>query len=156
MMIAADYVLSNSNMEGDSPRKRMEEFRRIEEKMFQIVMADLLTKDFKWTMDKPEGRMRFPDLVVNIEDVRYKRWFLKFKPIQSVYSPHLDSIHNFSGRLLTFELLPTDKFTLVVNDERVLRYLLNRPPVNLRANFYVMLVDLESGRVLTEEKLSKY
>lgn len=155
-MIAADYVLSNSNMEGDSPRKRMEEFRRIEEKMFQIVMADLLTKDFKWTMDKPEGRMRFPDLVVNIEDVRYKRWFLKFKPIQSVYSPHLDSIHNFSGRLLTFELLPTDKFTLVVNDERVLRYLLNRPPVNLRANFYVMLVDLESGRVLTEEKLSKY
>jgi hypothetical protein len=34
--------------------------------------------------------------------------------------------------------------------------MLERPPVNLRANLYVMLIDLESRRIIKEEKISEY
>jgi hypothetical protein len=65
-------------------------------------------------------------------------------------------IHYFYGRLLTFELTATDKFTLVVNDERTFNFMLERPPINLRANLFVMLVDLENRRIIREEKISEY
>lgn len=156
MMIAAGYILRDSNMEEDSPRKRMEELRRIEEKIFQVIIADLMARDFKWSMDKPEGRIRFPDLLINIEDGYYKRWFFEFKATRSSNVPPFSIIHNFYGRLLAFELLPTDKFTIVINDERTYNFMIARPPINLRANLYVMLVDLENGRVIKEEKLSEY
>lgn len=54
------------------------------------------------------------------------------------------------------ELLPTDKFTLAVNDERIYQQILERPPKSLRANLYVMLVDLEIGKIITEEKVSDF
>jgi len=34
--------------------------------------------------------------------------------------------------------------------------MLERPPINLRANLFVMLVDLENRRIIREEKISEY
>ena len=65
-------------------------------------------------------------------------------------------INQFYGMLLTFELNSTDKFTLVIDDKEAFDSILKRPPVNLRANLYVMLVDLESRTVIKEEQICKY
>jgi hypothetical protein len=54
------------------------------------------------------------------------------------------------------ELSETDKFTIVVNDEEVFNRIIKRPPLSLRANLYLMLIDLEWGKILKEEMLCKY
>ncbi|MBL4937795.1 hypothetical protein JK636_18985 [Clostridium sp. YIM B02515] len=53
-------------------------------------------------------------------------------------------------------IYPDDKFTIVVNNEEVFHYFLNRPPLSLRANLYVMLIDLDKDRIIKEEQICKY
>lgn len=65
-------------------------------------------------------------------------------------------VFHLYGRIATQELLETDKLTIVVNDEKDFNMIMKRPPLSLRANLYVMLIDLEWGKILKEEKLCKY
>lgn len=155
LMIAAGHISEDNKVEEDSPRSRIEEARRMEQDIFQIIIGTLMNSDFRWSMEKPEGRMRFPDMIINLEDDEYKRWYFEFKAMRGNFMP-ISIIYNFYGRLLTFELTATDKFTLVVNDERTFNFMLERPPINLRANLFVMLVDLENRRIIREEKISEY
>lgn len=158
MMVAAGHISEdNDRVEEDSPQSRRNEMIRTEQDFFHIIMGNLMNSDFKWTMEKPEGRMRFPDMIINLEDDYYKKWYFEFKAIRSSNSMlPFSIIYNFYGRLLTFELTSTDKFTFVTNDERALKFMLERPPVNLRANLYVMLVDLDNRKIVREEKISEY
>lgn len=47
------------------------------------------------------------------------------------------------------EISETDKFTIVVNDEEVFNRI-------IKANLYVMLIDLAWGKILKEEMLCKF
>lgn len=157
LMIAAGHISEDNKVEEDSPQNRRNEIIRMEQEIFQIIIGNLMNSDFRWSMEKPEGRMQFPDMIINLEDDYYKRWYFEFRAIRSSNSiPPFPMIHYFYGRLLTFELTATDKFTLVVNDERTFNFMLERPPINLRANLFVMLVDLENRRIIREEKISEY
>ena len=156
MMIAAGYINEGSVGQEDSPQSRRDEIIRIEQEIFQIVISDLMKSDFKWSMEKPEGRSNFPDLTINLEDDYYSKWYLEFKAFRPSRLPHISMIYNFYSRLLSFEVYASDKFTLVVNDEMAFNQILKRPPINLRANLFVMLVDLESKRVIKEEQISSY
>lgn len=51
----------------------------MEKNFFQVIMADLFTKDFEWSIQKPEGRISFPDMTINIDHDGYKKWYLEFK-----------------------------------------------------------------------------
>lgn len=155
MMIAAGHISKGNEFEEDSPINRQNEIIRTEQEISQIIIGNLMSSEFRWSMEKPEGRIRFPDLIINLEDDEYKRWYFEFRAIRGNFIP-ISIIYNFYGRLLTFELSATDKFTLVVNDKRTFNFMLERPPVNLRANLYVMLIDLESRRIIKEEKISEY
>jgi hypothetical protein len=155
MMIAAGHISKGNEFEEDSPINRRNEIIRTEQEISQIIIGNLMSSEFRWSMEKPEGRIRFPDLIINLEDDEYKRWYFEFRAIRGNFIP-ISIIYNFYGRLLTFELSATDKFTLVVNDKRTFNFMLERPPVNLRANLYVMLIDLESRRIIKEEKISEY
>ncbi|ERI91025.1 hypothetical protein HMPREF1982_03390 [Clostridiales bacterium oral taxon 876 str. F0540] len=53
-------------------------------------------------------------------------------------------------------IYPDDKFTIVVNNEEIFHYFLNRPHLSLRANLYVMLIDLVKGKNIKKEQLCKY
>jgi hypothetical protein len=44
----------------------------------------------------------------------------------------------------------------VSNDEKEFDMLMKRVPLSLRANLYVMLIDLEWGKILKEEILCRY
>lgn len=157
-MIAAGHIAEDgNNVEEDSPRSRLEDIRRTEQEMFQIVLGYLMNSEYKWSMEKPDGRTRFPDMVFNLEDYPYKKWYFEFKASRgrSIGLP-IHIIHNFYGMLLTFELKSTDKFTFVTSDENVFKYMLRKPPVNLKVNLFVMLVDLLNRKVVQEEKLCEY
>lgn len=60
------------------------------------------------------------------------------------------------GLATLIDLEPTDKFTIVVNSENYYKQFIGSPPKNLRANLYVMLIDLEEGRIIKEEKICEY
>lgn len=101
-----------------------------------------------WLVSAPDGYLLHKRTVPLCSSFEFRAIRGNFIPISIIY--------NFYGRLLTFELSATDKFTLVVNDKRTFNFMLERPPVNLRANLYVMLIDLESRRIIKEEKISEY
>ncbi|MGO1368548.1 hypothetical protein [Senegalia sp. (in: firmicutes)] len=157
MMSAAGYIVVEENMvEEYSPKNRREEIRKIEQDITNIVISYLMNQEFKWSMEKPEGMMRFPDLMISLEDEVYKKWFFEFQVIRGRASMPFPIIHHFYSRLLTFELTPTDKFTLVIDNEKAFDFLFRRPPINLRANLYIMLVDTENRTVIKEEQICKY
>ncbi|MBU3159873.1 hypothetical protein KPL37_08925 [Clostridium frigoris] len=63
---------------------------------------------------------------------------------------------NVYAMIAMTELSTIDKFTIVVNDIKSFDYFFRRPPLSLRANIYVMLIDLDKGQVIKEEKLCNY
>lgn len=65
-------------------------------------------------------------------------------------------IHMLLGQITLTELLPTDEFTIAVNDEKLYQRILKRPLVSLKANLYIMLVNLERVKILKEEKISAF
>ena len=54
------------------------------------------------------------------------------------------------------DLDETDKFIITVNTKFMFEYYLERPPLSLRVNIFVMLMDLEEGKILKEEQICKY
>lgn len=48
------------------------------------------------------------------------------------------------------------QFTIAVNDESMYEQVLRWPPKSLRANLYVMLVDLDAGKIVKEEKIADF
>jgi hypothetical protein len=61
-------------------------------------------------------KYRFPDMILNIEHDGYNRWYLDFRPnISGRRHPAFHPFHLY-GRIVMFELLETDKLTIVVND----------------------------------------
>ncbi len=155
-MIAAGHISEDSSGEEDSPINRRSESIRMEQELFQVIMLDLMNSDFKWTMQKPDKRERFPDLIINLEDGEYKRHCYEFKYIRNGRIPQFPLIQRLYYQLATFELNESDKFFLVINDETTFNFMLKRPPINLRVNLYIMLVDMEGRRVVREEQLSGY
>lgn len=151
-----ESTIINSEIEKYSPidrRKRMEELQK---KFFQVILSDLYTKPFKWSIQKPEDKPFSPDMVIDIEHDGYNRWYLDFKGTFDDGRSAGPHPYHFYGQITLIELLPSDKFTIVVNSETYYKQFIRRPPVSLRANLYVMLVDLEKGEVVKEEILCKY
>lgn len=141
----------------DSPMNYRNEIESIKNRFKQILLADLYDKPFKWSPEKLEGRMRYPDMILNLYDSEYKRWYFDFKPIRDDrgFTPP----HNFLfiyGRISMEEIYQYDKFTIVVNNEKAFDSFFRKPPLSLRANLYVMLIDLDKGEVIKEEQLCKY
>lgn len=141
----------------DSPMNFRIEMEYLRKRFTQIILADLFDKPFKWSPEKLEGRMRFPDMILNIEDAEYKRWFFDFRPSpddRGFISPM--SLLFVYGKVATTEINPTDKYTIVVNDTKIYDSFMRRLPVSLRANLHIMLINLEKGEVVKEEMLCKY
>ena len=87
---------------------------------------------------------------------RYTKWLIEFRgSLDPNHGNPLLPFHVY-GRLAILEFKPADKVTLVVNSENSYNQFFRRPPLSLRINLYVMLVDLDKGKVVKEELLCKY
>ncbi|ESU34266.1 hypothetical protein G3A_02010 [Bacillus sp. 17376] len=165
LMVAAGHLAKKDESDGeqeniverDSPRNLRNQAEVLEKKFIQVILADLYERPFKWTVEKPEGRLNRPDMILNIDHEGYNRWYLEFMPLIS-NRRHFSSTNYIMryGHIALQELSETDKFTIVVNDEEVFNRIIKRPPLSLRANLYLMLIDLEWGKILKEEMLCKY
>lgn len=157
LMIAAGYISEDFKREIESPRTRRKLAEEMEKRFFQVILSELYSKDFQWSIQKPERRRSFPDMTIDIDHDGYKKWYLEFKgsfkdrPFTSPFSIHL-----LFAQIAMMEILPTDKFTIALNDEKLYQRILRRPPISLRANLYLMLVDLDVGKIIREEKLSDF
>lgn len=72
-------ICQPDKVEEYSPINRRILYEEMEKNFFQVIMADLFTKDFEWSIQKPEGRISFPDMTINIDHDGYKKWYLEFK-----------------------------------------------------------------------------
>lgn len=165
LMVAAGHIAKNeatdegqkSLDERDSPFNLRLQREELERKFKQVILADLYETHFKWSVEKTEERLRFPDMILNIDNEGYTRWYLKFLPVnpERHHLPFMNTFHLY-GRIAIFELKETDKFTIVVNDQKTYEMFFKRAPITLRANIYIMLIDLEWGKISKEEMLSNY
>lgn len=164
LMVAAGHLArkdesdenKENSVERDSPFNLRMKMEDLEKKFIQVILADLYESPYKWSVEKTEERYRFPDMILNIEHDGYNRWYLDFRPhIPGRRHPSFHPFHLY-GRIAMQELLETDKLTIVVNDEKDFNMIMKRPPLSLRVNLYVMLIDLEWGKILKEEILCKY
>jgi|SRR5690606_12089190 hypothetical protein len=155
-----DDVMDNnikSEVESDSPLNLRNQLEQFEKKFIQVILADLYESSFKWSVEKPEGRFTRPDMVLSIDYEGYTKWYLEFRPsIPGRRYPSFPNIIHLYGRISMNEILETDKFTIVVNEEKDFEMIKKRPPISLRANLYVMLIDLEWGKIVKEEILCSY
>jgi len=139
-----------------SPLERRNQFEEIEKKFFQIILSHLYEVDYKWTIQKPETRFSMPDMIIDIESAEYKKWLIDFRPTLRDRDLMGSMTFHIYGRLATMEIKPTDKITIVINNERSFDHLFRKPPFSLRANLYVMLIDLDKGKIVKEEQLCSY
>lgn len=146
----------NSIIERSSPNERRAQIMNLEKKLFQIILSYLYEVPFEWNMRKPDSRTRRPDMIIDIDNEGYTKWLIEFRVSLEPSRMFGMSIQPIYGRLATTELTATDKVSIVVNDEIAFDSLVKRPPISLRANVYVMLVDIEQGKVVKEEQLSSY
>ena len=164
LMVAAGHLARKDESAGnkeniverDSPMNLRMQREELERKFRQVLLAELYESPFKWSVEKNEEKYRFPDMLLNIDHEGYTRWYLDFRPsIPGRRHPAVHPFHLYS-RIVLFEFLETDKLTIVVNDEKDFNMIMKRPPLSLRANLYVMLIDLEWGKIIKEEILCKY
>ncbi|APH03465.1 hypothetical protein [Bacillus weihaiensis] len=165
LMIAAGHLARHDDLDEnievsvkkESPLNIKRQMSELEKKFIQVILADLYESPFKWSVEKNEGRFIGPDMVLNIDYEGYNRWYLEFMPSipDRIHFSNMKTIHVY-GRIAMYELLESDKLTIVVNDEKEFIRMMKRPPLSLRANLYVMLIDLEGGKIIKEETLCKY
>lgn len=147
----------NLIIDSQSPSERRMELINVEKRILQIIMTHLYESDFQWSMQKPDTRSRQQDMILDIQDDdEYSRWLIEFKAFTESYKGFGLLPQQVYGMIATVELNPRDKFTLVVNNEGAYDIFFRKPPRSLRVNFYIMLVDIERGIVVKEEKLCNY
>ncbi len=144
-----DFVIDQPSMNGRNFDYKKNKFK-------QILLAYLYDKPIKWSPDNTEKKKSYPDMIINLFDSEYEKWYFDFKPSQNVryYSPiHFTFIY---GSIAMKELNQEDKYTIVVDDEKLFHRILRKPPISLRVNLYIMLINTEKDEVVQEELLCKY
>jgi transcriptional regulator with XRE-family HTH domain len=164
LMVAAGHIarreINNnreSELEKNSPRYFMRLKKEFEKRFIQVLLANLYSRPFKWSVENTEERKRFPEMILNIDHEGYKRWYLTFKGVEDEkdFLPIMYFRHVY-GMIAMTECLPTDKFSIVVNSKKAYDYLIANPPFSLRVNLYVMLIDLEQGEIIKEDLVCSY
>jgi transcriptional regulator with XRE-family HTH domain len=163
LMIAAghiarlvDFEEKINNIVKDSPMYLKNKGEVLEKKFIQVILAELYEKPIKWSIEKPEGKIKLPDMTLKVDYEGYNKWYLDFYPNVLQNRGPSFKLGFVYGSIAMYELLETDKISIVVNDEKDFNMIIKRPPLSIRANLYVMLIDLELGKILKEEMLCNY
>lgn len=155
LMVAAGYLSEETNeIQENSPHNRRLVLEEMEKQFFMAILAELYTKDFEWSIQKPEKQKAFPLMIIDLDHQGYKKWYLDFKG--TINRPSGSLIPNIYGQIAMMEFGPTDKFTIAVHEPEVFQQIQKNPPASLKVNLYVMQVDLTAGKIIKEEKLCEY
>lgn len=166
MMIAAghlaqageNYRESGENAAANSPINSKAEIAKLEKRFVQIILADLFNNaEFTWTVEKSRDKSLQSDMIINIENYRYNKWLLEFKATaEENFFPSQSFIYAIYGRLATKAFMPEEKYTIVVDNIDLFNQLIDTPPVSIKANISVMLLDIGKNEVIEEKMLAEF
>ncbi|MCB2295771.1 hypothetical protein LGK95_20050 [Clostridium algoriphilum] len=120
-----------------------------EKKFFQVILSDLYTRDFEWSLNKTTNGPA--DLMLEITNWEYSKWYIEIKPCVTSRT-----IYNVYGQIASIELTSDIKVTIAIGSKNEFDLFIKNPPKSLKANLYLMLVDINSGKIKKEEKLCQY
>lgn len=147
LMIAAGHI--DEKTEEISTKQKRTQTVENEKRFFQVILSDLYTRDFEWSLNKT---INVPaDLMLEIINWEYSKWYIQINAFVTS-----TTIYNIYGQIASIELSPDTKITVAVGSKNEFDLLFNNPPKSLKANLYVMLIDLDSGKITKEEKLCQY
>lgn len=125
---------------------QIENFRRLN----QIFLGELVDKHFKWVLEEKQ----FPfDLVMRLQDAEFDRWNIIFQSGLICDDTYSSSLFTY-GHLSVIELNEIEKVTIATNVVDLYNSYLNNKPINLRLNLFIMLIDIDKNRVISEEQIS--
>ena len=147
LMIAAGHIDDKSEeVSTDNKRVQIVENKK---KFFQIIISDLYTRDFEWNLNKTiDGPA---DLMLELSNWEYSKWYIQIKPFVTSRT-----IYNVYGQIASIEMASDIKVSIAVGSKNEYELFISNPPKSLRANLYVMLIDIASGKITKEEKLCQY
>lgn len=156
-MAAAGHIsLNQEKIESTSPNENLIEIIKLEKQLFQIMLSYLYKLPFDWNIKKPNTNIKFPNMIIDLDHKDYTKWLIKFIGYPESSSGIGFSPQDIYGMISITDINPKDKFSIIVNSEEIYNKFFKIPPLSLRANIYLMLVDLKKSTVVKEEKLSSY
>ena len=147
LMLAAGHI--DEKTEEISTMQKRSQTVETQKRFFQIILSDLYTRDFEWSLNKTINGPA--DLMLEITNWEYSKWYIQIKAFVTSRT-----IYNIYGEIACIELTPDTKITVAVASKNEFELLFTNPPKSLRANLYVMLIDLGSGKITKEEMLCQY
>jgi hypothetical protein len=147
LMIAAGHIDDKTEeLSTDNKRVQIVENKKT---FFQIIISDLYTRDFEWSLNKTiDGPA---DLMLEIDNWEYSKWYIQIKPFVTSRT-----IYNVYGQIASIEMASDTKASVAVGSKNEYDLFISNPPKSLRANLYIMLIDIGSGKITKEEKLCQY
>lgn len=137
-----------------SPSQADNRPQEIEGQYLRIILDYLNGSDYDWTIQKTQSQTDRSDLVVDIDDPPYRKWIFEFQADTTGNITNKKDLAPIYGQLAMRQYQETDKVILVVNNSNFYQAILDNPPVAIRANIYVMMIDLSKGAIVKEEPLA--
>ncbi|WP_291637733.1 hypothetical protein [Clostridium sp.] len=147
LMLAAGHI--NDRTEEISTENKRIQIIENKKKFFQVILSDLYTRDFQWSLNKTiDGPA---DLMLEITNWEYSKWYIQIKPFVNT-----TIMYNVYGQIATNVLASDIKVSIAVGSQKEFDLFVNNPPKSLSANLYVMLIDLKNVKIIKEDKLCQY
>lgn len=149
-----NYNMVAESVASYSPSQADNRLQEVEGQYLRIILDYLNNSDYSWTIQKTQSQTDRSDLVVDIDDPPYRKWIFEFQADTSGNITNKKDLAPIYGQLAMRQYQETDKVILVVNNSNFYQAILDNPPVAIRANNYVMMIDLSKGAIVKEEPLA--
>lgn len=156
LMEAAGYFEEKKdNKEYYSNREFLDKMTKLNNKIRHVVIEYLQENNETILIKKIESFSFNPELIVELSDDNYERWFIRTKAF-NIEGPTATKYYEDYGKAACLELKGNDLFLLATNSSFYFYESKKNPPKSLRANYMIMLVDLEKENIIQQEIISKY
>ncbi|MGH4122221.1 MAG: hypothetical protein ACREV6_04700 [Clostridium sp.] len=147
LMLAAGHI--NDKTEESSAANDGIQITENKNKIFQAIISDLYTRNIEFSLNKTINAPA--DLMLEITNSEYSKWY-----IQITSFVNSSTLYNVYGKIASMELAADIKVSIALGSKNEFDLFVNKPPKSLRANLYIMLLDLNQGKIIKEEKLCQY
>lgn len=152
LMQAAGHIIKRSDS-NEAVNFSWKYDSNLEKEFLQILISELYQNEYEWTIEKSKGRYYIPDVTIRLKNSEYSKWYIELKTSNSI---HLLDFYRLYGAITTLDLSSDTKFSIAVDSMEAYEHLKRTPPISLRANLFIMLVDFNSRKIVKEERLCQY
>lgn len=147
LMFAAGHI--NYKTEESSTTDERVKIAENKNRIFQAIISDLYSRELEFSLNKTINAPA--DLMLEMINFQYSKWYIKIASfINST------TLNNAYGEISCMELAADIKVSIAVGNKSEFDLFINNPPKSLRANLYVMLIDLTQNKIINEKKLCQY